>query len=63
MPTPRCTINQADTSWLRITNKTSQVEPIFISISGLAIIDGVRLTSWNLFSNNMITQMQSSNKK
>jgi len=43
--------------------QTSQVEPIFISISGLAIIDGVRLTSWNLFSNNMITQMQSSNKK
>jgi hypothetical protein len=37
-------VNHTDTSWERTTNKTSQDEPIFISISGVAIIDDVRIT-------------------
>ncbi len=56
-PHAKLTINQSDTSWLKITNKIlKENEPNFISVSGLAIIDGVKITSWDPFSNNVIRQ-------
>ncbi len=56
-PHAKLTINHSDTSWLKITNKILQEsEPNFISISGNAIFDGVKITSWDPFSNHVITQ-------
>ena len=56
-PHATLTINHTDTSWLKITNKIlKENEPNFISISGLAIIDGVKITSWDPFSNDVIKQ-------
>jgi parallel beta-helix repeat protein len=56
-PHAKLTINHTDTTWLKITNKIlKEDEPNFISISGLANIDGVKITSWNPFSNDVIRQ-------
>jgi len=54
-PLAKLTINKSDTSWLKITNKNA-TEPNFISISGSANIDGVKITSWDPPSNNTIKQ-------
>jgi poly(beta-D-mannuronate) C5 epimerase len=56
-PLAKLTINRTDTSWLKITNKILQEsQPNFISISGNAKIEGVKITSWDPFSNNVIRQ-------
>ncbi len=54
---PRATliINQTDTSWLKITNKNN-TEPNFISVSGALKIDGIKITSWDPSSKNVIRQ-------
>ena len=50
-------INRTDTSWLKIANqKFHENEPNFILISGNAQIDGVKITSWNPHSNDVIRQ-------
>jgi parallel beta-helix repeat protein len=54
-PLAKLTINRTDTSWLKITNKNGS-QTNFISISGNAKIDGVKITSWDPFSNNVIRQ-------
>jgi len=51
------TLNRTDTSWLRITNQKSHgYVPNFILISGKAGIDGVKITSWDPISNDVIRQ-------
>jgi parallel beta-helix repeat protein len=56
-PLAKLTINRTDTSWLKITNRILQEnQSNFISISGSAKIDGVKITSWDPFSNNVIRQ-------
>ena len=54
-PLAKITINRTDTSWLKITNKNEN-EPNFISISGNAKIDGVKITSWDPVSNDVIRE-------
>jgi poly(beta-D-mannuronate) C5 epimerase len=54
-PLANLTINRTDTSWLKITNKNG-TQPNFISISGNARIDGVKITSWDSSHNNIIRQ-------
>ncbi|HEY6885860.1 MAG TPA: right-handed parallel beta-helix repeat-containing protein, partial [Nitrososphaeraceae archaeon] len=56
-PQAKLTIDRTDTSWLKITNKILQEsQPNFISISGNAKIDGVKITSWDPFSDSVIRQ-------
>ena len=56
-PLAKLTINRTDTSWLKITNhRFHENEPNFILISGNAKIDGVKITSWDPFSNDVIRQ-------
>jgi mannuronan 5-epimerase len=55
MPLATITINPIDTSWLKITNKNGD-EPNFISIYGNAKIDGVKITSWDPMSNQVIRE-------
>jgi hypothetical protein len=56
-PHAKLIINRADTSWLKITNKIFQeTEPNYISISGIANIEGVKITSWDPFSDDVIRQ-------
>ena len=51
------TINRTDTSWLKITNKTSNSNQAnFILISSSARIDGVKITSWDPHSGGVIKQ-------
>jgi len=54
-PNAQITIDKNDTSWLRITNQNVS-EPNFIKISGSAKINGVKITSWNSSSNDVIKQ-------
>jgi poly(beta-D-mannuronate) C5 epimerase len=54
-PLAKMTINQSDTSWLKIISK-NESEPNFIKITGSANIDGVKITSWNPVSKNPIIQ-------
>ncbi|HEY0580516.1 MAG TPA: hypothetical protein VGC75_07385, partial [Candidatus Nitrosocosmicus sp.] len=54
-PQAKITINNTDTSWLKIINKNIN-EPNFISISGSAKIDHVKITSWNPLFNDTIKQ-------
>lgn len=54
-PLAKLTIDQTDTSWLKITNKNN-IEPNFISVSGKVKIDGVKITSWDPFTNDVIRQ-------
>lgn len=54
-PIAKITINHTDTVWLKITNK-NQREPNFISISGSAKIDEVKITSWDPIRNDTIRQ-------
>jgi parallel beta-helix repeat protein len=54
-PLAKLTINRTDTSWLKITNK-NESQPNFISISGSAKIDGVKITSWDPSSNYIIRE-------
>jgi mannuronan 5-epimerase len=56
-PLAKLTINRTDTSWLKITNKILQEnQSNFISISGSAKIDGVKITSWDPSSNDIIRE-------
>ena len=56
-PLAKLTINRTDTSWLKITNQRfHENEPNFILISGNVKIDGVKITSWDPFSSDMIMQ-------
>jgi mannuronan 5-epimerase len=54
-PQSKLTINHNDASWIKITNNKNN-QPNYISISGSAVIDGVKITSWNQFSNSTIKQ-------
>lgn len=54
-PHAKITINNTDTSWLKIINKNAK-EPNFISISGSAEIDHIKITSWDPRSNNTIRE-------
>jgi parallel beta-helix repeat protein len=54
-PMAKLTINQSDTSWLKIMSK-NESEPNFIKIIGSTNIDGVKITSWNPVSKNSIIQ-------
>ena len=54
-PHAKITINHNDTSWIKITNNKDN-QPNFISISGSATIDGVKITSWNPIFNDTIKQ-------
>ena len=54
-PQASLTINNSDTSWLKITNNKDK-NPNFISISGSAKINGVKITSWNPLLNDTIKQ-------
>jgi mannuronan 5-epimerase len=54
-PQAKLTINNSDTSWLKITNKKAD-QPNFISISGSAKIDSVTITSWNPVAKNIIKE-------
>jgi len=54
-PQSKININNTDTSWLKIQNKNAK-EPNFISISGDAKIDHVKITSWNSLFNDTIKQ-------
>ena len=54
-PLATITINRTDTSWLKITNKNEN-EPNFISISGHAQINGVKITSWDPAFNDVIRE-------
>ena len=54
-PQAKLTVDQTDTSWLKITNKNNN-EPNFISVSGKVKIDGVKITSWDPITNNVIKQ-------
>ncbi len=51
----KLTINSTDTKWLKITDNQGP-DPNFIDIGGKARIDGVKITSWNLTSNDVIKQ-------
>src|SRR5919107_1684257 len=44
-PQSKLTINHNDASWIKITNNKNN-QPNYISISGSAVIDGVKITSW-----------------
>jgi parallel beta-helix repeat protein len=56
-PLAKLIINRTDTSWLKITNQLfHENEPNFILISGDAKIDGVKITSWDPFSTDVIRQ-------
>ncbi len=56
-PRGELTINRTDTSWLKITNHTSNSNDAnYILISGKARIDGVKITSWDPSSNSVIRQ-------
>jgi poly(beta-D-mannuronate) C5 epimerase len=54
-PMAKLTINQKDTSWLKIISK-NESEPNFIKILGGANIDGVKITSWSPISKTPIIQ-------
>jgi mannuronan 5-epimerase len=54
-PMAQLTIDQTDTSWLKITNKNN-TEPNFISVSGALKVDGIKMTSWDPSSKNVIRQ-------
>ena len=54
-PPASLTINNTDSSWLKIINKGDR-EPNFISVYGGAIIDGIKITSWDPYSNDTIKQ-------
>ena len=54
-PQSKLTINNKDTSWLKITNKNT-TEPNYISISGSAQIDHIKISSWNPSLNDTIKQ-------
>ena len=54
-PQSKITINNSDTSWLKITNKNA-TEPNYISILGSAQIDHIKITSWNPSLNDTIKQ-------
>jgi poly(beta-D-mannuronate) C5 epimerase len=54
-PLATLTIDQTDTSWLKITNKNNN-EPNFMSVSGKIKIDGVKITSWDPLTNDVIRQ-------
>ena len=54
-PLAKLTIDQTDTSWLKIINKNNN-EPNFISVSGKVKIDGVKITSWDPSTNDVIRQ-------
>jgi len=54
-PQAKITINKSDTSWIKIINNNAN-KPNYISISGSANIDGVKITSWNPISNDTIKQ-------
>ncbi len=54
-PQATLTIDQTDTSWLKIANR-NHIEPNFISVSGKVKIDGVKITSWDPFANDVIRQ-------
>ncbi len=54
-PLAKITINQSDTSWLKITNKNDK-QPNFILISGNAKIDNVKISSLNPNLNNTIKE-------
>ena len=54
-PLAHLTINNTDTSWLKIINKGDR-EPNFISVYGGAKIDGIKITSWDPYSNDTIKQ-------
>ena len=56
-PLAKLIINRTDTSWLKITNQLfHENEPNFILISGDAKIDGIKITSWDPFSTDVIRQ-------
>jgi parallel beta-helix repeat protein len=56
-PSAKLIINRTDTSWLKITNQLfHEKEPNFILIFGDAKIDGVKITSWDPFSTDVIRQ-------
>jgi mannuronan 5-epimerase len=51
------TINRTDASWLKITNTILHENvPNFISIYGNTKIDGIKITSWDPFSKDVIRQ-------
>jgi parallel beta-helix repeat protein len=54
-PQAKLTVNKSDTSWIKITNNNAS-KPNYISISGSANIDGVKITSWDPISNDTIKQ-------
>ncbi|HEY6884323.1 MAG TPA: right-handed parallel beta-helix repeat-containing protein, partial [Nitrososphaeraceae archaeon] len=54
-PQAKLTIDRTDSSWLKITNKNKS-QPNFIYIFGSAKIDGVKITSWDLISKDIIKQ-------
>ena len=54
-PSSTITIDKSDTIWLKILNK-NDLTPNYISITGSAKIDGVKITSWDLASNHTIPQ-------
>jgi parallel beta-helix repeat protein len=54
-PMVKLTINQSDTSWLKIISK-NESNPNFIKIMGSANIHGVKITSWNPVSKSPIIQ-------
>jgi len=54
-PQSKLTITHNDASWIKITNNKNN-QPNNISISGSAVIDGVKITSWSQVSNSTIKQ-------
>ena len=54
-PVAKLTIDQTDTSWLKITNKNG-TGPNFISVSGTLKIHGIKITSWDPSSKSVIRQ-------
>jgi mannuronan 5-epimerase len=54
-PLAKFTINHTDALWLKITNKNPR-EPNYISISGSAKIDDVKISSWDPIRNDTIRQ-------
>jgi len=55
-PHANLTINNKDASWIKITNNKKTNQPNSISILGGVKIDGVKITSWNPISNDVIQQ-------
>jgi mannuronan 5-epimerase len=54
-PQANLIINHNDTSWIKITNNKNN-QPNYISISGSAKIDGVKISSWDPRLNDAIKQ-------